>query len=180
VYSVWGGWKLSCTSLLSSSDNTGRRPCPTRSVSLSPSLCVQALSNFALSRKGLHNITHPRTDAVVIVAVLNESQDKILLGRKVSRTSSDYHGVSLIFWKLETVPSDVLLHPGRLHRTRRIVRGCRQTRSLGGSWDPCPRREISLRTAMGSLTICLPDQDSHPASLILPISWLGFMRSEIP
>jgi len=121
------------------------------------SLCVQALSNFALSRKGLHNITHPRTDAVVIVAVLNESQDKILLGRKVSRISRDYHNVSLIFWKLETVPSDVLLHPGRLHRTRRIVRRCRQTRGLGGSWDPCPKREISLRTAMGSLTICSPD-----------------------
>ncbi|KAF8482582.1 NUDIX hydrolase domain-like protein [Russula ochroleuca] len=61
VYSIWGGWKLSCTSLLSSSDNTGRKPCPTQ--------------------KGLHNITHPRTDAVVIVAILNETQDKILLGR---------------------------------------------------------------------------------------------------
>jgi NADH pyrophosphatase NudC (nudix superfamily) len=34
VYSIWGGWKLSCTSLLSSSDNTGRKPCPTQSVSL--------------------------------------------------------------------------------------------------------------------------------------------------
>lgn len=61
VYSVWGGWKLSCASLLSSSDNTGRKPCPTQ--------------------KGLHNITHPRTDAVVIMAVLNETRDKILLGR---------------------------------------------------------------------------------------------------
>ncbi|KAI0305406.1 NUDIX hydrolase domain-like protein [Multifurca ochricompacta] len=61
VYSVWGGWKLSCASLLSSSNNAGRKPCPTQ--------------------KGLHNITHPRTDAVVIVAVLNEAQDKILLGR---------------------------------------------------------------------------------------------------
>lgn len=61
VYSVWGGWKLSCTSLLSSSDNVGRKPC--------------------LTQKGLHNITHPRTDPVVIVAVLNEARDKILLGR---------------------------------------------------------------------------------------------------
>ncbi|KAI9442540.1 NUDIX hydrolase domain-like protein [Lactarius indigo] len=61
VYSVWGGWKLSCTSLLSPFHNAGRKPC--------------------LTQKGLHNITHPRTDAVVIVAVLNEAQDKILLGR---------------------------------------------------------------------------------------------------
>ncbi|KAI9449413.1 NUDIX hydrolase domain-like protein [Lactarius psammicola] len=63
VYSVWGGWKLSCTSLLSPLrlDNAGKKPC--------------------LTQKGLHNITHPRADAVVIVAVLNEAQDKILLGR---------------------------------------------------------------------------------------------------
>lgn len=70
VYSVWGGWKLSCASLLSSSDNTGRKPCPTR--------------------KGLHNITHPRSDAVVIVAILNETQDKILLGRSKKHPSSFY------------------------------------------------------------------------------------------
>jgi len=70
VYSVWGGWKLSCTSLLSSSDNAGRKPC--------------------LTQKGLHNITHPRTDAVVIVAVLNEAQDKILLGRNKRFASKFY------------------------------------------------------------------------------------------
>jgi NAD+ diphosphatase len=50
--------------------------------SLSPPLCHR-LSNLFLARKGLHNITHPRTDAAVIVAVLNETQDKILLGRNV-------------------------------------------------------------------------------------------------
>ncbi|KAI0047942.1 hypothetical protein FA95DRAFT_1148265 [Auriscalpium vulgare] len=60
-YSLWAGWKLSCSSLLPWADNTGRKPCPTA--------------------KGLHNIAHPRTDAVVIMAVLNEAQDKILLGR---------------------------------------------------------------------------------------------------
>ncbi|KAF8268633.1 NUDIX hydrolase domain-like protein [Lactarius quietus] len=58
----WGRLvELSCTSLLSSSDNAGRKPC--------------------ITQKGVHNITHPRTDAVVIVAVLNEAQDKILLGQ---------------------------------------------------------------------------------------------------
>jgi len=70
VCSVWGGWKISCTSLLSSSDNTGRKPCPTQ--------------------KGLHKITHPRTDAAVIVAVLNEAQDKILLGRNKKFTANFY------------------------------------------------------------------------------------------
>lgn len=35
-------------------------------------------------RKGVHNFSHPRTDPVVIMAVLDEKADKILLGRNVS------------------------------------------------------------------------------------------------
>jgi NAD+ diphosphatase len=45
VYSIWGGWKLSCTSLLSSSDNTGRKPCPTQFVSL---LFCRRFSNITI------------------------------------------------------------------------------------------------------------------------------------
>jgi len=61
VYSLWAGWKLSCTSLLPWADLAGRSPCPTA--------------------VGLHNQSHPRTDPVVIMAVVNENNDKILLGR---------------------------------------------------------------------------------------------------
>ncbi|OCH87878.1 hypothetical protein OBBRIDRAFT_795792 [Obba rivulosa] len=61
VYSIWAGWKLTCSSLLPWADNTGRTPCPTA--------------------KGLHNFAHPRTDAVVIMAVVDETGEKILLGR---------------------------------------------------------------------------------------------------
>ncbi|KAK7692197.1 hypothetical protein QCA50_003821 [Cerrena zonata] len=61
VYSLWAGWKLSCSSLLPWSDNTGKKPCPTST--------------------GLHNFAHPRTDAVVITVVTNAENDKILLGR---------------------------------------------------------------------------------------------------
>ncbi|KAG6857743.1 hypothetical protein H0H87_004159 [Tephrocybe sp. NHM501043] len=61
TYSMWGGWKLSCSSLLPWADNTGRKPCPTT--------------------KGLHNFTHPRTDPVVIMIAIDESGDKVLLGR---------------------------------------------------------------------------------------------------
>ncbi|KAI0645868.1 NUDIX hydrolase domain-like protein [Trametes meyenii] len=61
VHSLWAGWKLSCTSLLPWVDSAGRKPCPTA--------------------RGLHNFSHPRTDAVVIMAVIDESGDKILLGR---------------------------------------------------------------------------------------------------
>ncbi|KAI0823413.1 NUDIX hydrolase domain-like protein [Trametes gibbosa] len=61
VHSLWAGWKLSCTSLLPWADNAGKKPCATA--------------------HGLHNFLHPRTDGVVIMAVVDESGDKILLGR---------------------------------------------------------------------------------------------------
>ncbi|KAJ7772048.1 NUDIX hydrolase domain-like protein [Mycena maculata] len=59
TYSQWGGWKISCSTLLPWADNTGRKPCPTA--------------------RGLHNFTHPRTDPVVIMVALDG--EKILLGR---------------------------------------------------------------------------------------------------
>ncbi|KDQ55689.1 hypothetical protein JAAARDRAFT_37099 [Jaapia argillacea MUCL 33604] len=61
VYSLWAGWKLTCSSLLPWADNSGRKPCPTA--------------------KGLHNFSHPRTDPVVIMIAIDQSGDKILLGR---------------------------------------------------------------------------------------------------
>ncbi|KAJ6589961.1 NUDIX hydrolase domain-like protein [Mycena vulgaris] len=61
TYSMWGGWKISCSTLLPWADNTGRKPCPTG--------------------KGLHNFTHPRTDPVVIMIAIDETGDKVLLGR---------------------------------------------------------------------------------------------------
>jgi NAD+ diphosphatase len=64
-------------------------------------------------RKGLHNITHPRTDAVVITAVLNATQDKILLGRNVGLEIVSYHAVSLIVWESEKIPTEVLFYTCR-------------------------------------------------------------------
>ncbi|TCD65344.1 NADH pyrophosphatase [Steccherinum ochraceum] len=61
VYSQWGGWKRSCSSLLPWADNAGKEPCPTTT--------------------GLHNITFPRSDPVVIAVVISEDDEKILLGR---------------------------------------------------------------------------------------------------
>ncbi|KAJ7030008.1 NUDIX hydrolase domain-like protein [Mycena alexandri] len=61
TYSMWGGWKISCSTLLPWADNTGRKPCVTA--------------------RGLHNFTHPRTDPVVIMIAIDETGDKILLGR---------------------------------------------------------------------------------------------------
>ncbi|KAF9460735.1 NUDIX hydrolase domain-like protein [Collybia nuda] len=61
TYSMWGGWKLACVTLLPWADNTGREPC--------------------LSAKGLHNFCHPRTDPVVIMLAVDETGEKVLLGR---------------------------------------------------------------------------------------------------
>ncbi|KAG1767451.1 NUDIX hydrolase domain-like protein [Suillus occidentalis] len=52
-----------CTSLLPWADNTDRKPCP--------------------SGRGLHNFAHPRTDPVVIMLAIDESGEKVLLGRNV-------------------------------------------------------------------------------------------------
>ncbi|KIY52237.1 hypothetical protein FISHEDRAFT_35431, partial [Fistulina hepatica ATCC 64428] len=60
-YSAWGGWKLVCSSLMPWADNTGRKPCATA--------------------RGLHNFKHPRTDPVVIMIAIDETGDKILLGK---------------------------------------------------------------------------------------------------
>jgi len=61
VYSLWAGWKLSCTTVLPWEAKEGVKPCP--------------------SSIGLNNFSHPRTDPVIITVVINETGDKILLGR---------------------------------------------------------------------------------------------------
>jgi NAD+ diphosphatase len=61
VYTLWGGWKLACTTLLPWTSHAGD-PCP--------------------SGKGLQNFQHPRTDSVVITAIIDENDgNRILLGR---------------------------------------------------------------------------------------------------
>ncbi|KIM69556.1 hypothetical protein SCLCIDRAFT_13015 [Scleroderma citrinum Foug A] len=73
-YSVWAGWKLSCMSLLPWADNTGKGPCP--------------------SSRGVQNFSHPRTDPVVIMVVMDESGEKILLGRNKKFPSKVYSALA--------------------------------------------------------------------------------------
>ncbi|EJD02674.1 uncharacterized protein FOMMEDRAFT_19958 [Fomitiporia mediterranea MF3/22] len=61
TYSLWAGWKRACSTLLPWADTTGKKSCP--------------------SAIGLNNFSHPRTDGVVIMAIIDESGDKILLGK---------------------------------------------------------------------------------------------------
>ncbi|KAF8761720.1 DEAD protein [Rhizoctonia solani] len=77
TYPLWAGWKLSCTSVLPWAENQGKPPCP--------------------SSSGLNNYMHPRTDAVVITAVLDETGDRILLGRNSNPRAFFFHIVQKKF-----------------------------------------------------------------------------------
>lgn len=65
IRSVWAGWKRSC--IPGEAGESGLDGAPT-----------------CLSRKGVHNFSYPRTDPVVIMAVLSPDGEKILLGRQRS------------------------------------------------------------------------------------------------
>ncbi|KAG7091160.1 hypothetical protein E1B28_010213 [Marasmius oreades] len=60
-YSMWGGWKLACSSGLPWNASSHGSACP--------------------SRIGLHNYAHPRTDPVAIILTVDQTGDKVLLGR---------------------------------------------------------------------------------------------------
>ena len=72
VHSLWAGWKLACTTTLpwktSQMKKVGEKTCA--------------------SSIGLNNFSHPRTDPVIITVPVNQTGDKILLGRNVSGISS--------------------------------------------------------------------------------------------
>ncbi|KAF7362325.1 hypothetical protein MVEN_00579100 [Mycena venus] len=51
------------------------------STSLGRQYREKTVSDWVRMRKGLHNFTHPRTDPVVIMIAIDETGDKILLGR---------------------------------------------------------------------------------------------------
>ncbi|BEJ14041.1 hypothetical protein CspHIS471_0312150 [Cutaneotrichosporon sp. HIS471] len=62
TYSLWGGWKRSCVTA--------------RGTPEERKLCF--------SNTGLHNFAHPRTDPVIIMGILDETGDRMLLGRNKS------------------------------------------------------------------------------------------------
>lgn len=74
VYSLWAGWKLSCTTVLPWANKEGKKPCP--------------------SSIGLNNFSHPRTDPVIITVVVNETGNKILLGRNAKWDSPYYSALA--------------------------------------------------------------------------------------
>ncbi|GAA6040372.1 hypothetical protein JCM8097_007582 [Rhodosporidiobolus ruineniae] len=71
IRSVWGGWKRACIPGQPSSSSTPADP-----------PCI--------SRKGVHNFQYPRTDPVVIMAVLSPDRTQLLLGRQKSWPAKFY------------------------------------------------------------------------------------------
>ncbi len=73
-------------------------------------------------RKGLHNFTHPRSDPVVIMIAVDETGDRILLGRNVGGIFSFVrtHLLSLVrknFLESFILLWLVLLNPANLLKT---------------------------------------------------------------
>ncbi len=50
------------------------------------------LISLTFDSAGIHNITFPRSDPVVIAVVVNEDNDKVLLGRNVRQIRIQYFG----------------------------------------------------------------------------------------
>jgi NAD+ diphosphatase len=153
TYPIWAGWKLSCSSLLPWADNSARKPCPTKYVRnfLTDTVCTNI--SFWISSKGLHNFAHPRTDPVVIMLAIDESGDKILLGRNVRCAGCFPVTTSMtnLRWRLEKVSDKILFGPCWFHGARRGVRRCSETRDVGRSRCQSLERPISFRAALGSL-----------------------------
>lgn len=59
--------------------------------------------------KGLQNFTHPRTDAVVIMIAIDETGDKILLGRGVRHPLRRLAVLFLQFCMIEKISRQILL-----------------------------------------------------------------------
>ncbi len=125
---------------------------------ISPILLSHSIHSLLFAHSvGVHNQSHPRTDPVVIMAVVNESNDKILLGRNVRPIP--IHARRLYTFSTHSAQTiakmagQVLLYDGRLHRTRRILRRRRQTRAVGGSWPQGLGRPLPFYSTMGTYNI---------------------------
>ncbi|GAA5909248.1 hypothetical protein JCM6882_003778 [Rhodosporidiobolus microsporus] len=69
--SVWAGWKRQCIPGEAAADGAPSEP-------------------PCLTKKGVHNTSYPRTDPVVIMAVLSPDKEQILLGRQRSWPNKFY------------------------------------------------------------------------------------------
>lgn len=52
-------------------------------------------NDSCISRKSVQNVSHPRTDAVVITAIISEDGNKILLGRKPQWPTNRYSCIGI-------------------------------------------------------------------------------------
>ena len=85
LFSCWAGYKKACTSALNTDVNV-------------------------ISYKDLNNNNYPRTDPVIITAVLSPSKDRILLGRNKKYPNGMYLGYSLMNSFIEDIILQVCFH----------------------------------------------------------------------
>lgn len=86
LYSAWSGHKRICSSLLS----TLAKP------SMFVRLSSQVPAHECISWTSMQNYTYPRTDPVVLVGVVNATNDKILLGRKKGWPNGFYSCIAYV------------------------------------------------------------------------------------
>ena len=132
MYSLWAGWKLACTTTLPWEVKEGAKPCP--------------------STMGLNNFSHPRSDPVVITMPINETGDKILLGRSVSV----FGALQVLSQLSDTRPGELeitlLFRSLGLRGTRRGVRRLCKARVVGRSWSQGLGYQVSFQSAVGKQT----------------------------
>ncbi|KAH8924197.1 hypothetical protein BT69DRAFT_1333165 [Atractiella rhizophila] len=85
--SVWAGWKRACIPDSPVPGVEGRTPC--------------------VSSKQVHNFSYPRTDPVVIMAVLSPDREKILLGRQKTWPAKFYSCLAGFFEPGESLENAV-------------------------------------------------------------------------
>lgn len=160
---MWGGWKLSCTSLLPWADNTGRKPCPTTcvySIILLPRLHTE-LHRRSPVQKGTAQL-HPSSNRRCCHYDSNRRDKREDPTRK--KRESDLSNLLLDGLVLtcrdsppEKIPRELLLCSGRLYRTRRVLRRRSRARDVGGGWRQGLEYQVSLRATMGKSSSCLPE-----------------------
>jgi hypothetical protein len=76
------------------------------------------MTNAVDLSKGLQNFTHPRTDAVVIMIAIDETGDKVLLGRGVRQSLRRLN--SLILYNRKDFPNFTRLWLGLLNQAKHL------------------------------------------------------------
>jgi len=100
---------------------------------------------------------------------IDETGDKVLLGRSVRKPCPDKTLTSNTPPTPEPFPLELLLGPGWLHRTRGVPRKCGCKRNVGRGWSSRLECHIPFRPTMGMILHSLTPQRNILICLLLAI-----------